>query len=512
MGTAPVLDFWRRNRMTSLLLGPLAALLLMAFFDLSPGNPAVTRMAAIALWMAIWWVTEAVPLAVTSLLPIALFPLLHVVSGKETAPQYFNSTIFLFLGGFIIALAMQRWNLHKRIALLIVQAIGVSPGRLLLGFLIASAFLSMWISNTATTMMMLPIVLAVILKVEETAGEKMGAGLATALLIAIAYSASIGGIATPVGTPPNLVFQRIFTITFPGAPAVTFAQWMVFALPLAIVMLIIAWIYLHFVFARHTKLAGIDRSVFRSELKALGPVSFEEWQVLVVFVVTALLWITSSDMTIGSFSYHGWASTLHLTDFVDDGTVAITMAIVLFLLPARRSEGGRLMRWEDTLRLPWGIVLLFGGGFALAKGFTVSGLSEWCGGQLAGLAGLPPILVVLIICTLMTFLTELTSNTASTGMILPILAATAVAINVNPLLLMIPGTLSASYAFMLPVGTPPNAIVFGAGRLSIAQMARTGLVMNLIGIVITTLIVLTIGKMVLGIDLGVMPDWAVLAQ
>lgn len=500
---------WINARLVALIAGPLLAVLLIAFGDLQPGKPEVTRMAAVALWMAIWWITEAVPLAVTSLLPLALFPTLHLLSGKETAPQYCNSTIFLFIGGFIIALAMQRWNLHKRIALHIVQAIGVSPTMLLLGFMVATAFLSMWISNTATTMMMLPIALAVIFKVEETAGEQHSLGLATALLIAIAYAASIGGIATPVGTPPNLLFQRTFTITFPDAPPITFAQWMVFALPLAIVMLAIAWVYLYLVFARRTKLKGVDRSVFRQELRELGRMSAEEWQVLAVFVATALLWITSSDMVVGNFHFTGWVSRMHWKDFVDDGTVAITMATVLFLLPSWRGEGGRLLRWEDTLRLPWGIVLLFGGGFALAQGFKVSGLSDWCGHHLEGLAGMPPILVVAIVCAMMTFLTELTSNTASTGMVLPILAATAVAINVNPLLLMIPATLSASYAFMLPVGTPPNAIVFGAGRLSIAQMAKTGLVMNLIGIVITTLLVLTIGRAVLGIDLSAMPAWAV---
>jgi sodium-dependent dicarboxylate transporter 2/3/5 len=247
---------------------------------------------------------------------------------------------------------------------------------------------------------------------------------------------------------------------------------MVFAVPLAASMLAATWLYLCFAFTRRIKLPALRRDSFRHEMAQLGVISAEEWQVLIVFCLTALLWITGADAEFGSFKYTGWISRLGLKDFVDDGTVGITMALLLFILPARRSEGGRLMRWEDAARLPWGIVLLFGGGFALAQGFVVSGLSTWCGEGLAGLAGMSPLLVVLIVCFVLTFLTELTSNTATTEMALPILAATAVAIGVNPLLLMVPGTLSASLGFMMPAGTPPNAIVFGTGHLTIAQMAR----------------------------------------
>jgi len=514
MGTAPVLDYWRRNRLTSLMLGPLAALLLMAFFDLAPGNPAVTRMAAVALWMAIWWITEAVPLAVTALLPVALFPLLNIMSGKLVAPLYFNSIIFLFIGGFIIALAMQRWNLHKRIALYIIRLVGLSASRLVLGFMVATAFLSMWISNTATTMMMVPIALAVIYKLDESVDESTASGakrFSVGLLLGIAYAASIGGIATLVGTPPNLSFARIFAINFEQAPEISFTQWIVFALPLTILMLAFAWFYLSRIYAPAKGSARVRSDVFRRELKALGPMSREERWVLLVFALTAVLWITRSDIAMGSFSFTGWATRLGLSGLVDDGTVAITMAILLFIIPASAGGAKRLMGWSDTVKLPWGIVLLFGGGFALASGFKESGLSQWCGDQLSGIAGLHPILIVLIVCLLITFLTELTSNTATTEMILPILAATAVAIQVNPLLLMVPATLSASCAFMLPVATPPNAIVFGSDRITVAQMARTGLVLNLVGAVLITLVLFTVGRLVLGIDLNVMPEWATLA-
>lgn len=495
------------KRVLALLGGPLLALLLW-LWGIFTEQPAVGNMAAVALWMALWWITEPVPLAVTALLPMALFPLLHIMSGKETAPLYFNSTILLFIGGFIIALAMQRWELHKRIALGIVAAIGVSPGRLLLGFLIATAFISMWMSNTATAMMMLPIALAVILKLEDSAGKQQAAGLSIALLLAIAYASSIGGIATPVGTPPNLSFLRIFHISFPAAPQISFTQWMLFAVPLAALMLAACWLYLNFAFVRRARLPAMPRDSFRRELAQLGPISFEEWQVLCVFCLTALLWITGADAQLGSFSYTGWIHRLGLSEFVDDGTVGITMGLLLFVLPARREHGGALMRWEDAAKLPWGIVLLFGGGFALAQGFIASGLSTWCGAQLAGLAGLPPLAVVGSVATVLTFLTELTSNTATTEMALPVLAATAVAIGVNPLLLMVPGTLSASLGFMLPAGTPPNAIVFGTGHLSIAQMARAGFWLNLIGIALTTVVMLTLGRLVLHIDLSSMPAWA----
>lgn len=495
---------WRENRILALLAGPLAAGLIL-LLDLQPGTPAVTRMAAIAVWMAIWWITEAVPLAVTSLLPVVLFPLLQVMAGKDTAPLYFNSTIFLFIGGFLIALAMQRWNLHKRIALLIIRAIGVSPSRLLLGFLVATAFISMWISNTATAMMMLPIAMAVVLKLKEVGDQQDG--LATGLVLSIAYASSIGGIATLVGTPPNLSFVRIFGISFEQAPKIAFTQWMFFALPVSVAMLLFTWLYLTFVFARKKGAAGFDRSVFTEELRQLGPLSREELLVLIVFCATAVLWLTGADLALGSFTFKGWASRLGLSAFVDDGTVAIGMAILLFLLPASNG-GGRLMRWEDAAKLPWGIVLLFGGGFALASGFKTSGLSGWCGEQLAGLAGLHPIVIVAIVCTLLTFLTELTSNTATTEMVLPILAATAVSLKLNPLLLMIPATISASFAFMLPVGTPPNAIVFGSGYVTIPQMAKAGLALNFAGIVIVTVLMMTLGCAVFGIDANSMPAWA----
>ncbi len=497
-----------RTRKLALIIGPLVSLCMLLFFDLDPEHPEVTRTAAVALLMAIWWMTEAIPLAATALLPVVLFPFLGIMKGKTVAPLYFNYIIFLFIGGFIVALAMQRWNLHRRIALKIILWIGVGPRRIVLGFMVATAFLSMWISNTATTMMMVPIALAVILKLEESFGPKEVAKFSVGLLLGIAYAASIGGIATLIGTPPNLSFARILKICFPEAPEISFAAWFTFALPLSALFLILTWRLLVMMFCPRRAAVPANLHVFKEEYAKLGPMTFEERVVLVDFIALALLWLLRTDIAIGSVVIHGWATLLGVGEYVDDGTVAITMALILFLIPSRRASGETIMDWATATKLPWGIVLLFGGGFALASGFRESGLSEWLGGQLKGLAMLHPIVIIVAICTMMTFLTELTSNTATTEMILPIIASVSVAVQLNPLLLMIPATLSASCAFMLPVATPPNAIIFGTQRLQASDMARVGVFLNFLGICLITLCVYFFGTFVLNIDVAQFPEWA----
>jgi sodium-dependent dicarboxylate transporter 2/3/5 len=493
-----------------LLAGPLLAAFLVLFFDLEPGRPEVTRTAAVALWMAVWWLTEAIPLAVTAMLPVVLFPFLGVMSGKAVAPLYFNSIIFLFVGGFIVALAMQRWNLHKRLALRILLLIGIHPRALLLGFMVATAFLSMWISNTASTMMMVPIALAIVLDLEETLGGEVVSRYAKGLFLGVAYGATLGGIATLVGTPPNLVFVKIFSITFPKAPEVSFAAWFAFAFPVSVVFLLLVWLVLSSIYGPPKDAFSLDRGIFEKEYEALGPISYEERVVLVNFVILAVLWLFRGDITIGRFTLPGWSTLFSTPAFLDDGTVAILIATLLFVIPARGGEGGRIMDWETATRLPWNIVLLFGGGFALARGFKYSGLSLWLGDRLAALSALHPLLIVAAICLLLTFLTELTSNTATSQLILPVIAALAVQIRINPLFLMIPGTLSCSCAFMLPVATPPNAIVFGTGRLRIADMAKVGVGLNFLGVVIITAAIYFVGTAVFGIDLARTPGWAVM--
>ncbi|MBN1830942.1 MAG: SLC13/DASS family transporter [Deltaproteobacteria bacterium] len=490
-----------------LFLGPGLALLVLLFLDLDPDHVVVTRTAAVAILMAVWWITEAIPIPATALLPVALFPIFGIMTGKDVAATYFNNIIFLFIGGFLMALAMQKWNLHRRIALRIIVLVGTGPFRIILGFMVATAFLSMWISNTATTMMMVPIAMAVIYKLGESFGQKK-TGFPAALMLGIAYSASIGGVATLIGTPPNLSFTRIFAIYFPEAPEITFASWFAFGFPLSIFFLLIAWLLLTALFVRRTSVHSTDSPLFRQELRGMGRMTYEQKWVLILFMLMALLWLFRKDIDIGIFTLPGWSGLMPAPQCVDDGTVAILISLLLFVIPSRAEPGDRLIEWTTASRLHWGVILLFGGGFALAAGFKESGLSLWVAKQLTGLSNVTPVLLVASTCTLLTFLTELTSNTATTEMILPLLGSLAVSIRVNPLLLMIPATLSASCAFMLPVATPPNAIVFGSGEVRMADMIKAGIVLNFIGIITITAFVYFLGFSVFDIDLSQMPVWA----
>lgn len=498
----------RLKQKIGLMLVPPVALGVLLLADLDPGRPGVTRMAAVAILMAGWWITEAIPIPATALLPVALFPLLGIMPGGDVAGQYFNHVIFLFIGGFIFALAMQRWNLHRRIALKTILLLGTSPRLVALGFMAATWFLSMWISNTAATMMIVPMAMAIVSQFKETFGEKRVSRYAVGLLIGVAYGASIGGLATLIGTPPNLAFARILEISFPAAPEITFAEWFVFALPLSVVFLFVAWALLGWMFGGDSAGFTGQADVFRREYRKLGRMRYEERVVLVLFLVLVLLWMFRRDLDVGAWTLPGWSGLLPVPAYADDGTVAIAVALLLFLIPAR---GGtrRLMDWKTATKLHWGIVMLFGGGFALAAGFKDSGLSAWLGQQLAALGDVPPVFMVLSSCTMLTFLTELTSNTATTQIFLPVLGSLAVETQVHPLLLMIPATLSASCAFMLPVATPPNAIVFGTGEVGMGDMMRAGLLLNLVGIVLITLAIYTLGVGLLDIDPGGVPAWAV---
>lgn len=496
-----------KSGILKLVLGPLLAILFLIFVDLDPQNPLVTITAAIAIWMAFWWITEAVPLAVTALLPIILYPTFGVMSGKDVAPIYFNHIIFLFIGGFLVALAMRKWKLHRRIALKILMIFGSKPRNILLGFIIATAFLSMWISNTATTMMMVPIALSIVYKLEEIFKGSSIRKFSIGIFLGIAHGATIGGVATLVGTPPNLSFARILTILFPNAPEISFATWLVYALPMSIIFLIILWLILSFIFTRNINIK-IDSDVFNEQYKELGRMSFEEKVVLTDFILLAVLWISRASINIGSFTIPGWSQLFANPSYLNDGTVAITMAVILFLIPSINKKNQRIMDWDTAAKLPWNIVILFGGGFALASGFKESGLADYLGQQLQGFEVLHPIIIVFAICIFVTFLTELTSNTATAEMLLPIIGGLALAIKINPLFLMIPATISCSFAFMLPVATPPNAIIFGTNRIKISEMARTGVWLNVIGAILITISIYLIGKTVFGIDISQFPEWA----
>jgi len=479
--------------------------LILIFVDLDPSNYQVTIMIAVAMLMAILWITEAIPLAATSLIPLILLPLFGILKSSEIAESYINSIIFLFVGGFMIAIAMERWGLHKRIALRIITLIGGSPNSIVLGFMIASCFLSMWVSNTATTLMMLPIALAIISRMENQFGKEQTYKFTLALLLGVAYSCTIGGMGTLVGTPPNLVFVETLKILFPNAPEISFSKWMLMAFPITVIMLLITSFILTKILFRMDKSLIVDRNFIKEEYNKLGRFSFEEAAVGIVFTITALLWIFRSDINIGVLKIPGWSNIFEHPDYINDGTVAITMAFILFLIPSRKQET-TILNKEVFVKIPWSVVLLFGGGFALAKGFTSSGLSVYIGNQLSGLSSLPHFVMILIIATSISFLTELTSNTATTQMILPVLASVSIAIGLHPMLLMLTATLSASMAFMLPVATPPNTIIFASGRIKIYEMAKTGILLNILGIIVVSVIVYFLGIFIF--DLGAMPAWA----
>lgn len=490
--------------------GPVLFGVILFTMDLKPGDPVVTRMAAVAVWMAVWWITEAVPLAATALLPIVLFPVLGIMTGAETAPIYTNNIIFLFVGGFMIALAMEKWNLHKRIALWIIRVIGGGPSRLVLSFMLASALLSMWISNTATAIMMLAIGMAIVSETEGAFGRERTRPLSVGIMLGIAYGCSIGGISTLVGTPPNMVFVGIFGNDFPEAPAIGFGRWMLMAVPLSAIMFMAAWYLLTRVFFRTPPDLKLGSEVVDREYRALGRIRFAEVVVLIVFGMTALLWVFRKDLNVGVFVIPGWGTLLPYPDSIDDGTVAITMALLLFLIPSRARGAGEsrsVLSLQVFWEIPWHLVLLFGGGFALAEGFAEAGLSAVIGEKCAGLEGTSPVVMIAGVSATLTFLTELTSNVATTQMILPILASISRAMQLNPLLLMIPATLSASFAFMMPVATPPNAIVFASGRVRVLDMVKVGLALNLVGILVTTAVFYILGTAIFGIDPGFAPEW-----
>ena len=476
---------------------------IISLMDLAPGQIQTTYMLAIAVLMAIWWMTEAVPIAITALLPVVLFPLFGIMNGKDVSSTYFNHIIFLFIGGFIVALAMEKWDLHRRIALKILLLVGVSPNRILIGFMLATAFLSMWISNTATAMMMVPIALSVISQLEENIGSEYIKKYSVALLLGIAYSASIGGIATLIGTPPNIAFSQIYSQTFPSAQEISFAQWIVFALPLSIIMLFFAWLFLYLIFVPKISFKGNAKEVIKRHYSKLGRITYEQIVVLIGFVLLAFLWLFRSgfDISIGhkNIILPGWSKLFAHPEYFNDGTAAMFIALLLFIIPSKNDKSQTIMDCQTLSKLPWNIVLLFGGGFALAKGFSVSGLSMWIAQRFHSLTNLNLILIVLIISTVVVFLTEFTSNTATTQMFLPILSSIAIGIHIDPLILMIPATISASLAFMLPIATPPNIIIFGSGRVRIVDMMKVGIFLNLIGIIVILLILFLIIKPVLGI-------------
>ncbi|GAB3392913.1 SLC13 family permease [Azotobacter armeniacus] len=454
-----------------LLLGPL--LLLACLLSEPPAGMSGEAWATVGLacLMATWWSTEAIPIPITSLLPILLIPALGIASLEKATAPYSNPVIFLFMGGFMLGLAMERWNLHRRIALSILVAAGSQPTRQIAGFMLATAFLSMWVSNTATTIMMLPIGLSVIGLVAERGERSEQERFAVALLLGIAYAASIGGVATLIGSPPNALLAAFLRDNH--GIEVGFGSWMLFGLPVAVLMLAFSCWWMT---RKGFKLSGYDSQTrLREELAGLGAMSRGEKLVAAVLLTTALCWIFQP--AIGT-----WLPG------INDTGIAMAAALALFLIPVQRKDGLFLMSWEQALKLPWGVLLLFGGGLSLAQAIRSTGLAEWIAQGLQIFASLPPLLLLGLVVLVIIFLTEITSNTATAAAFLPLLGALAASLGFAPELLAIPAAVAASYAFMLPVATPPNAIVFGTGKVRIGSMMRAGLALNLAGLLIVTLV------------------------
>ena len=481
----------------ALVLGP-ALFLTVLLLPLPQGmTPEGLRVAAVAVLMAVWWISGAIPVPATALLPIALYPLLGVMSGSEVTQSYAHHLIYLFLGGFLIAVTMEKWNLHHRIALHTIRLAGLTPRRMVLGFMVATAFLSMWISNTASTMLMVTIGIAVLHEMSDTSCHGKDAislppgqvHFGTVLMLAIGYAASIGGIATLIGTPPNAILAGVVEKTY--GYQLGFLEWMSFGLPLSIVMLVLAWIYLtRFVYRNDVSSLPGGWRFIRQQIAELGPMSREEKYVAAVLSGVALLWILR-----GLIDHEA-------VRLVKDSTIAIAGALLLFLIPVNLRQREFLLDWKTAVTIPWDIIILFGGGFALARGFSETGLTSWIAAQLAVLEGVAIVLIIAAVALLVIFLTEITSNTATASLLLPVMGALATAVDVHPFGLMAAAVIAASFAFMLPVATPPNAIIFGSRYITIPQMVRAGFWLNLAGVVLITGFVYFVLPVVWGLDLA----------
>ena len=476
-----------------LILGPLMFFVILLFFHPSGLNDQSNAVLAATIWIAIWWIFEALPIAVTALLPIVLFPIAGGMDLAQTTASYGHKLIFLIMGGFMIAIAIEKWNLHKRIALNIIYFIGTDLRKIILGFMVATAFLSMWISNTATAVMMLPIGVVIIkqLKDNPNTDENENNIFGKALMLAIAYSASIGGIATLIGTPPNLVMAGIVSQVY--GYEISFLEWIVFGLPVSMLLLAICWVYLtRYAFTFKQDKFPDGREEILKLKNELGVISYEQKIVGLVFISVGFSWITRSFLLQKIFPA------------LDDAIIAIIFAMILFIINAK-SKKDKILEWKEAVKMPWGILLLFGGGMSLAKAFDVSGLTIWIGNQITAFGNFDLFLFLILLVTAINFLTEVTSNVATTAMLLPVIAPIALELDIHPFILMTAAAVAASCAFMLPVATPPNAIVFGSGYLRIPDMVKKGFLLNIISILIIVLMVYYLLPVVWDIDKDVFP-------
>ncbi|WP_320007511.1 DASS family sodium-coupled anion symporter [Maridesulfovibrio sp.] len=501
------------GRKIGFFLGPIVFLIMLMMPVPSGMEPAAWKVAAVTALMAIWWISEAIPIPATSLIPIALFPLLGIVKSAAACAPYANHLIYLFMGGFFLAVTMERWNLHRRIALHTIKAVGTSPGRMILGFMIATGFLSMWVSNTATTMMMVPIGLAVIqqatgfdskdLKACANAGPESNFG--KCLMLGIAYAASMGGVGTIIGTPPNTVMVGMVDKMY--GVHIGFGQWMLYGVPLATLMIALSWWLLTKVLfpSKGLELAG-GEAIINREIEALGPMSKEEKYIVIVGCFVAAFWLSRGFMKplVKDF----WPNF----GYVHDATIGIMGSLILFAIPTNFKKGEFLLDWKTAVKIPWDVILLFGGGLAIANGFSKTGLAGYIASRLTMLDGMTLLMFVAIVVLITIFLTEITSNTATATLLVPIMGSAAIAMGVHPFATIVSACVAASFAFMLPVATPPNAVVFGSGCVSIKQMASAGFWLNIIGAILITISVVYLLPVLWGIDLTMLPDWAVMPK
>lgn len=470
-------------------LGPAITLIMLVIGPQGGLDDAAWRTAALGLWMAVWWATEARPVGVTAFIPLIFFAPLGITTLQKAAAPYANPILYLYLGGFLIALAMQRWDLHKRIALTLLTVSGTNGRSLVGGFMLTAALLSMWMTNTSTTMMLLPIVISVIAVISETVTEvsvKERRNFEICLLLGTAFGATIGGVATLVGTPPNAFLAAFLAENYDIE--ISFARWMLVGVPVTFIMLPLCWLALtRLVYPISFETSDETRDLLESMKQDLGPASTAEWRIGIVFLCVVAAWMTRP-----------WLAKVLPMEGVTDPGIVMVAAFLLFLLPSGGKNTLRLLNWQQTKELPWEILILFGGGLSLAASVSETGLAHWLGASLVplGTYGIAAIVVGAVV--LVIFLTELTSNLATTATILPVLAALALELGVSPVTLTVPVALAASCAFMLPVATPPNAIVYGSGLFTIPQMAKAGLVMNLVGIVLLSLVALFLAPAVLG--------------
>jgi len=492
-----------------------AAFLLVLLLPLEAVMPYNAKLVvAVTVLMVIFWITQPIPIEATALIPLVAFPLLGIMSVKETAIPYADNVIFLFLGGFMIAMAMQRWNLHRRIALTLIKITGTSPSRLILGFMIATAFLSMWMSNSATAMMMIPIAVAIIATViphkspkEMDKSEKAFSGC---LVLGIAYAAGVGGIATLIGTPANAIFDSMLAQIFPEAEPISFFSWMCFGVPFAALMIAIMWLWLtKIAYRKMPKTLDNTKEALQKEIDEMGPMSRGEKNTLIVFILAALMWIFKDPKDLGAFTIPGLNSLYEMGILpfkIEDCTIAIFCALLLFIIPVSIKKHELTLNWKWAVKIPWGILLLFGSGMSLSAAFKASGLSAAIGNLFIGI-DIPIILLVLLVAFVVMILTEFTSNTAVANIMMPIMAGVAVGLSVNPIILMITVAVASSLAFMFPVATPPNAVAYGTEHVQMKDMITAGWFLNLIGIVLFTVLLFTLGLVVFGIGVEA-PAWA----